>query len=138
MKRSSSRTVLRLDSGMYIGREGDAEKIFPKSGSADTVYNAYMRGGADTSKAKETCGSNGSAGSKTHAERGLDMIEINKIEFEWVTVPAENFLMGTPSDQSLRIASKYDSKYFLSESPQRKVFLDAFMISAYPVTNRQY
>jgi formylglycine-generating enzyme required for sulfatase activity len=66
------------------------------------------------------------------------MTEMSAIELEWVTIPAGNFLMGTPSDQSLEMASKYDSKYFLSESPQRKVFLDAFEISAYPVTNRQY
>ncbi len=48
---------------------------------------------------------------------------------EWVQVPAGEFLMGSAEDDGLA----YDG-----EKPQRRVYVDAFRIGKYPVTNGQY
>jgi formylglycine-generating enzyme required for sulfatase activity len=62
----------------------------------------------------------------------------NLLGFKWIEIPSGNILMGISNEKSLEMASKYNSKYFLSASPQVEVFVDTFAISTYPVTNRQY
>jgi formylglycine-generating enzyme required for sulfatase activity len=51
-------------------------------------------------------------------------------EIEWVEVPAGEFLMG--SDQQV------DPEAQNNEIPQHRVYLDAFRISEYEITNAQY
>lgn len=52
------------------------------------------------------------------------------IEFDWVTIPAGEFLMGS-AKQKDRLARD-------SELPQHKLFLPEYRIARVPVTNRQY
>lgn len=60
------------------------------------------------------------------------------LDFEWVKISSGATLIGISDEKSIEMASKYDSKYFLSTSPQVEVFVKTFSISKYPVTNRQY
>ena len=57
-----------------------------------------------------------------------------------VLVPAGKFLMGTneadPDNQALRLGLQ--KPWFADESPQHKVYLKAFYIDKYEVTNHQY
>jgi formylglycine-generating enzyme required for sulfatase activity len=57
-----------------------------------------------------------------------------------VLIPQGEFLMGTSVEDTQQLASHYDvdPSLFLTESPQRKVELKAFLIDRYPVTNAQY
>ena len=48
---------------------------------------------------------------------------------EWVDVPSGEFLMGSGED---------DRMAFDDEKPQRRVYVDAYRIGKYPVTNVQY
>ena len=52
------------------------------------------------------------------------------IEFEWITIPAGDFLMG--SDKEL------DPLAFDDEMPQHRLYLPAYRIARYPVTNAHY
>ncbi len=60
---------------------------------------------------------------------------------ELVTVPAGEFLMGSTMEQVEEIKKQVTKKYYKwyeAEKPQHKVFVGAFRISKYPVTNAQY
>ena len=59
---------------------------------------------------------------------------------DMVLIPQGEFLMGTSVENAQQLASHYDvdPSLFLTESPQRKVELKAFLIDRYPVTNAQY
>ena len=59
---------------------------------------------------------------------------------DMVLIPQGEFLMGTSVEDAQQLASHYDvdPSLFLTESPQRKVELKAFLIDRYPVTNAQY
>ena len=59
-----------------------------------------------------------------HIARGTPPLEI-----EWCDVPSGDFLMGSAED---------DGMAFDDEKPQRRVYVDAFRIGKYPVTNAQY
>jgi formylglycine-generating enzyme required for sulfatase activity len=52
------------------------------------------------------------------------------LRFDWVTIPAGEFLMGSDPDTDLRAHE--------DEFPQHTVFLPAFRIARAPVTNAQY
>ena len=54
-----------------------------------------------------------------------------------VKVPAGWFIMGS-SEEDLRSIPERFRKYFLNESPKRRVYLDAFYIDKYPVTNTRF
>ena len=65
----------------------------------------------------------------------------NKAGQEMILIPAGEFLMGTTDAQAKRIIQQYGKdweKWLASEQPQHKVYLDAFYISRYPVTNAEY
>jgi formylglycine-generating enzyme required for sulfatase activity len=57
-----------------------------------------------------------------------------------VVVPAGYFLMGSTSLEVQNLASNYgyDASWLDGELPQRSVFVAAFEIQVYPVTNRDY
>lgn len=59
---------------------------------------------------------------------------------EMVLVPPGEFLMGTSPEEAQALAQAYHvhPSLFLGETPQRKVFVKAFWIDRYPVTNAQY
>jgi formylglycine-generating enzyme required for sulfatase activity len=61
-----------------------------------------------------------------------------RVDFEWITIPAGTFLMGDPEEKSLEMCAKYDSKIFLTQSPQKEVHVESFRICAHPVTNAQF
>ncbi|MBX3000992.1 MAG: formylglycine-generating enzyme family protein [Caldilineaceae bacterium] len=56
--------------------------------------------------------------------------QVSKIAFDWVTIPAGEFLRG--SDKSK------DSSASDSETPQRRIYLSEYQIARVPVTNAQY
>ena len=64
---------------------------------------------------------------------------------EWISIPAGTFLMGSTSetaeaayeDARLR-SSMLEWHTFEAESPQHRVYLDAYEISRYEITNAQY
>lgn len=56
------------------------------------------------------------------------------VEIEWLLIPAGNFIMGSTALDS----ATWISAGVADEMPQRTVYLDAFSISKYPVTNYQY
>ena len=64
---------------------------------------------------------------------------------KWVSVPAGTFLMGSTSEEAeaayqdakLR-SSMLEHHTFDAESPQHQVYLDAYEISRYEITNTQY
>lgn len=51
------------------------------------------------------------------------------IKLEWCYVPAGEFLMGSADS---------DSEAYDSEKPQHRVYVDAFYLGKYPITNEQY
>ena len=57
-----------------------------------------------------------------------------------IYVPAGEFLMGTSEQEAQRLAEQYGvhPTLFLTETPQRKVHVEAFLIDRFPVTNSQY
>jgi formylglycine-generating enzyme required for sulfatase activity len=59
---------------------------------------------------------------------------------EMVYIPAGEFVMGTSPEDGRKLAEEYGvhPSLFQGESPQRKVFVKAFWIDRYPVTNAQY
>ncbi|HIQ22562.1 MAG TPA: hypothetical protein EYH34_15160, partial [Planctomycetes bacterium] len=59
---------------------------------------------------------------------------------QMVFIPAGEFLMGTGAEEADRLAQEYDvhPSLFATEVPQRKVYVKAFWIDRYPVTNAQY
>ncbi len=59
---------------------------------------------------------------------------------EMVPVPGGTFIMGSTDEQVQALLSQYRNiEYILrSEYPQHELFVDAFRISKYPVTNGQY
>ena len=61
------------------------------------------------------------------------------MENYWVTIPAGEFLMGSSNKQIADVKENLCSYCdFSDEQPQHKVFLDAYQIGKYEVTNRQY
>jgi len=60
---------------------------------------------------------------------GLNRIIYRPLPMEWVDIPAGDFLMGSPET---------DPDAHLDEFPQHRVYLDAYRISRYLVTNQQY
>ena len=52
------------------------------------------------------------------------------IQFDWVTIPASEFLMGSDKQE--------DPLARDNEVPQHRLYLPAFQIARYPVTNAQY
>ena len=72
------------------------------------------------------------------AQQGLATIE-------WVSIPAGSFLMGSTSEEAeaayqdakLR-SSMLERHTFDAELPQHQVYLDAYEISRYEITNAQY
>jgi len=59
---------------------------------------------------------------------------------DMVLIPVGPFLQGTSPQEADRLARKfkYHVSWFGGEPPQRTVFLPAFRIDRYPVTNRRY
>ncbi|HEU0292408.1 MAG TPA: SUMF1/EgtB/PvdO family nonheme iron enzyme, partial [Anaerolineales bacterium] len=60
------------------------------------------------------------------------------MENYWVTVPAGEFLMGSSRKDIEYAQSLCSDCDFSSEEPQHSIFLDAYQIGRYEVTNRQY
>lgn len=61
-------------------------------------------------------------------------------ERDMVYIPAGEFLMGTTEAEGKRLAKRYGvhPTLFLTEAPQRKMNVAAFLIDRCPVTNAQY
>jgi formylglycine-generating enzyme required for sulfatase activity len=57
-----------------------------------------------------------------------------------VLVPAGEFIMGTSDKQAEYLARtlRADRNWLKWEQPQRRIYLDAYYIDIYPVTNEQY
>jgi len=65
----------------------------------------------------------------------------NKAGQEMILIPAGEFLMGTSDEEAKRLVQQYGKdyeQYVRDEQPQHSVYLDAFYISRYPVTNAEY
>lgn len=60
------------------------------------------------------------------------------MDIEWVTIPAGTFLMGLPEVERVKRAEHYGIDLVFAGLPQQEVYLDAFEISKYPITYRQY
>lgn len=57
-----------------------------------------------------------------------------------VYIPAGEFLMGTSKEEARQLTEEYGvhPSLFAGETPQRRVYVKAFYIDRYPVTNAQY
>lgn len=57
-----------------------------------------------------------------------------------ILIPAGTFLMGTPTEQARALAAEhgYHESWITCESPQQEIYLAAYRIDRYPVTNGQY
>ncbi|TAH51040.1 MAG: TIR domain-containing protein [Chloroflexota bacterium] len=65
----------------------------------------------------------------------------NKAGQEMLLIPAGEFLMGTSDVEARQVIQQYGKdweKWVKDEQPQHTVYLDAFYISRYPVTNAEY
>jgi len=65
----------------------------------------------------------------------------NKAGQEMILIPAGEFLMGTSDAEAQRLIQEFGkgyAPYVRWEQPQHSVYLDAFYISRYPVTNAEY
>jgi len=56
---------------------------------------------------------------------------------EMILIPEGEFLMGTTDEEMAELKNKFSNEEFAGY-PQHKVWLDAFYIDKYPVTNAQY
>ena len=79
--------------------------------------------------------------------RGLDLIEQPSEVMVWETdgsemvyVPEGEFPMGITEEEARRWDEQFgrDSEWFMWSTPSHRVYLDAFYIGRYPVTNAQY
>jgi formylglycine-generating enzyme required for sulfatase activity len=59
---------------------------------------------------------------------------------DMVRIPAGTFLMGTTWEQAAALAEAhgYHESWITAESPQREIYLPAYLIDRFPVTNREY
>lgn len=59
---------------------------------------------------------------------------------EWIVIPAGEFVMGTSPEEAGRLAKQYGHhpSWLSGEQPRRVVYVPAFAIQKYPVTNREY
>ncbi|MEJ5251875.1 MAG: SUMF1/EgtB/PvdO family nonheme iron enzyme [Chthonomonadetes bacterium] len=59
---------------------------------------------------------------------------------EWIVIPAGEFVMGTSPEEASRLAKQYGHhpSWLSGEQPRRVVYVPAFAIQKYPVTNREY
>jgi len=59
---------------------------------------------------------------------------------DMVLIPAGEFIMGSSKEEIKSMVSKYGGKaeWFYDETPRRKVYVKAFYIDKFEVTNRQY
>lgn len=57
-----------------------------------------------------------------------------------ILIPAGKFTVGTSEQEARRLARAhgYHPSWFDGETPEREVFLPAFLIDTFPVTNRQF
>lgn len=74
-----------------------------------------------------------------------DAVQRGSDNASMVAVPAGDFLMGTTDQQAedviqelKNVCSRCPTDHTNSEKPQHRVFLNAFWIDLYEVTNRQY
>ncbi len=70
-----------------------------------------------------------------HAERGVYLHRADNATM--VYVPAGPFLRGTPESRMQVLQAQFGD-YFSGESPQRLVYLSAYYLDRFEVTNRQY
>ena len=93
------------------------------------------------------------SGTEHHPKSNLPMEIICSADgMEMILVPAGEFLMGTSDEEWQHFAQLmepmvaeglfsngfFDKRRFLDEMPQRKVYLDAFYVDKYEVTNLMY
>jgi len=59
---------------------------------------------------------------------------------EMILIEAGDFLMGSSEKEIMKVSKDAgkSTKYFACETPQHKVYLDAYYIDKYEVTNRQF
>lgn len=80
----------------------------------------------------------------TRAEAGRALADLGWLPAdldEMVDVPAGDFLMGSAAGEIERLkaeAPSYMHSWFDDEAPQRRVYVPAFHIAKYPVTNAQF
>jgi formylglycine-generating enzyme required for sulfatase activity len=62
----------------------------------------------------------------------------NQLNFEWITIEAGIFWKGIAEVEARSLSDTYQSRVFLLETPRRQIAVPEFVISKYPVTNRQF
>jgi iron(II)-dependent oxidoreductase len=80
---------------------------------------------------------------RIEAGNALGQMEDPRLKRDMVRIPAGEFLMGTPPEAIDQIwemfkGTGFEKKWLEWETPQRTVYLDAFEIDRYPVTNAEY
>ena len=79
---------------------------------------------------------NASAGRGAGGEGQMPAVIVRPpIEFDWVTIPAGEFLMGSKDLKEVPFLSRWA---FTGEKPQHSLYLPDFRIASVPVTNAQY
>jgi formylglycine-generating enzyme required for sulfatase activity len=79
---------------------------------------------------------------KTPSPQPEPTAERRPSEQQWAYIPAGSFLMGSNPDEELVDCWKYRSDceldWFINEAPIYEVYLDAYYINVYEVTNEEY
>ncbi|MBI4727614.1 SUMF1/EgtB/PvdO family nonheme iron enzyme [candidate division TA06 bacterium] len=102
--------------------EGKTDTLTQQSGSKTHVYN-------NTGQYKVKITSSDGRGGIARDSVFVNVSQSSSIAIEWISIPAGNFKMGSlPGDPYAQT----------DELPQHTVYLDAFQISKYEITNGQY
>jgi len=92
--------------------------------------NVRLRAFAETLPGVTIAPAKTTAQAATPTTRSTAQPKASPIDFDWVTIPAGEFLMGSDKQK--------DSMAYDDETPQHKLYLPEYRIARVPVTNVQY
>ncbi|WP_455216955.1 formylglycine-generating enzyme family protein, partial [Kaarinaea lacus] len=76
----------------------------------------------------------------TGESKSSDKSHYSDLQVEQVLVPAGEFTRGSDKEDDIKMRQQYGfpAPLYLDEHPQKRMYLDAYKIDTYEVTNKQY